>query len=218
MILYGHSASPFARKVLMFAAEKGIVLENPPFGPHHEDAGFREASPFGKIPAFRDGDFTLADSTAIVTYLEAKFPDPPMIPLEPRARARAIWFEEFSDTVIFPPCTKMFYNRILAPRIFRKPGNQELADAAQANEIPPVFAYLESVMCDNGFLVGDTLTIADIAVVNQLVNIEYSSCPIDATRYPKLAAYYARHKVRPSIAATIAIEKAQLGIEGEQHA
>jgi glutathione S-transferase len=33
------------------------------------------------MPALRDGDYTLPDSTAIIHYLEAKFPDPALIPL-----------------------------------------------------------------------------------------------------------------------------------------
>ena len=71
MILFGSSISPFVRKVLMFAAEKGIALESRPVSPHSDDHEFRAASPFGKIPALVDGDYTLADSTAIVSYLEA---------------------------------------------------------------------------------------------------------------------------------------------------
>jgi glutathione S-transferase len=212
MILYGISVSPFARKVLMFAAEKGIALENLPVRPHAEDPDFRSASPFGKIPAFRDGDFTLADSTAIVTYLEAKFPSPPLLPAGPPARAKAIWFEELADTVMFAAGTKLFFNRVVAPKMLNQPGDQARADEAEAREIPPIFAYLESVLPASGFLVGDALTIADIAVVNQLVNLEHSACLVDTARYPKLAAYYARHKARPSIAATIAAERALLGL------
>src|SRR4029077_14691257 len=118
---------PFARKVLMFAAEKGIALEHRSLRPGNDDPDFRLASPFGKIPAFKDGDFTLADSTAIVAYLEAKFPNPPLIPTEPRARAKAIWFEEMSDTVMHPTGRKIFFNRVLMPRLMQKPGDEARA-------------------------------------------------------------------------------------------
>jgi len=212
MILYGTSVSPFVRKVMMFAAEKGISLENQPTRPHHDDADFKAASPFGKIPAFRDGDFTLADSTAIVTYLEAKFPSPALIPLDPCERAKAIWFEEFSDTIIFLAGTKLFFNRVLSPRLFGKPGDLARADEAEAREIPPAFAYLESVLPSSGYLVGDSLTIGDIAIINQLVNLSYSSCHVDAAKYPKLAAYHVRHTARPSVAGLIAADRAMLGV------
>ena len=76
MIVYGSSFSPFVRKVMAFGAEKGIALELKRIGLASDDAEFGEASPFRKMPALRDGDFTLADSSAIVVYLEAIRPDP----------------------------------------------------------------------------------------------------------------------------------------------
>ena len=76
MIVYGSSLSPFVRKVLAFAAEKGIEVESRPVGLGSEDPEFREASPFGKMPALVDGDYCLADSSAIIHYLEALHPEP----------------------------------------------------------------------------------------------------------------------------------------------
>src|SRR3954471_16765048 len=63
MILYASSLSPYARKVLAFAGEKGLELELRPTGtaPGQRSEEFVGASPFGKMPAFRDGDYTLAD-------------------------------------------------------------------------------------------------------------------------------------------------------------
>jgi glutathione S-transferase len=87
MILYGSSLSPFVRKVLAFAAEKGIEVELRPTGsaPGQPSEEFIDASPAGKMPALRDGDFTLADSSAIAHYFEALKPEPQLIPSEPQA-------------------------------------------------------------------------------------------------------------------------------------
>ena len=87
MIIYGSSLSPFVRKVLAFAGEKGIELELQPTGwcPDQPSAEYLAASPFRKMPALRDGDYTLADSSAIVHYLEAKNPEPALIPADPEA-------------------------------------------------------------------------------------------------------------------------------------
>jgi hypothetical protein len=76
MILYGSSMSPYVRKVLAFAGEKEIELDVRPIGIGSEDPEFRKASPFGKMPALVDGDFGLADSSAIIHYLEAGIPIP----------------------------------------------------------------------------------------------------------------------------------------------
>ena len=87
MILYGSSMSPFVRKVLAFAAEKGIELEVKQVGLGSTDPDFLAASPFRKIPALADGGYTLSDSSAIIHYLDALKPDPELIPRDPSSAA-----------------------------------------------------------------------------------------------------------------------------------
>ncbi len=213
MIVLGASVSPFVRKVLVVAAEKGIQIENRPTNPRtSDDAAFLAASPFRKIPALQDGDYTLCDSTAIVNYLEAKFPDPVLIPVEARARGKAIWYEELADTILFPVEVKMFFNRVIAPRFLNMPGNEAEATEAQTTQLPPLYAYLESVVPAHGFLVGDAFSIADISVTSMIVNMTYANAGVDATKYPQLAAYYARITARPSFAKYIAQDRAMMGM------
>src|SRR5438309_10429763 len=97
MILYGSSLSPFVRKVLAFCGDKGVEIELRPTGFPNHSPEYLEASPFRKMPALRDGDYTLADSSAIIHYIEAKHPDPALIPAEPRLRGQTIWYAECSD-------------------------------------------------------------------------------------------------------------------------
>ncbi len=198
MILYGASMSPFVKKVLVFAAEKGIELELKPLGLGNQDPEFREASPFGKIPGFRDGDFAISDSTAIVTYLDALRPDPNLVPADPRARARTIWWEEFADTIFSACGSKLFFNRIVAPRFLGRPGDEAIATAAETQELPPLLDYLEGQIPASGFLVEDRLTLADIAVASPFVNLRHVGHSLDAARHPKLVAYLDAILERPS--------------------
>jgi glutathione S-transferase len=210
MQLYGSSFSPFVRKVLAFAAEKGIELHVSAVRPGDPDPAFRACSPFGKIPGFRDGDFELADSSAIVAYLDATKPEPNLIPAEPRARARTIWYDEFADTILTVCAGKMFFNRIVAPLFFGRPGDEAVAAAAEKDELPPILDHLESVAPESGFLVEDRLTLADIAVASPFVNLGHLGIAPDPARHPKLAAYVGRILARPSFAPWIEKEKAQL--------
>jgi glutathione S-transferase len=196
MIVYGSSMSPFVRKVLAFGAEKGIALETKPLGLGSDDPDFLECSPFKKIPGFRDGDFTLSDSSAIVTYLEAVKPEPNLIPTEPRARARTIWYDEFADTILFGCGGKMFFNRIVAPRFLKREGDMAAADAAERQELPPMLDYLERVLPASGFLVEDRLTLADIAVASPFVNFRHLG--LGFGERPKLKSYVERMLSRPS--------------------
>lgn len=196
MIVYGSSMSPFVRKVLAFAAEKDIELETRPLGLGSDDPEFRQASPFGKIPALRDGDFGISDSTAIIAYLDALKPEPELIPAEPKARARTIWYEEFGDTILAACGTKMFFNRVVAPRFLKRDGDLAAADKAERDELPPILDYIERAIPESGWLVDDRLTLADIAVASPFVNFRHLGVGIGDR--PKLRSYVDAMLSRPS--------------------
>lgn len=208
MILYGSSFSPFVRKTMAYIAEKCLKVEVKPIGFNEQDPLFREASPFGKMPGFRDGDFAISDSTAIITYLEAKHPEPPLLPTEPRARARTVWYEEFADTIFAPVMAKMFFNRFVMPRFLGQQGDLAAADKAESEELPPLFDYLERVIPASGFLVEDRLTLADLAVATLFVNLGHVNVGPKTARHPRTAAYADAILARPSFAPIVAQEKA----------
>jgi glutathione S-transferase len=211
MIVYGSSLSPFVRKVLVFGAEKGMTLDLQSTGLGSNDPAFVEASPFRKMPGFRDGDFAISDSSAIVHYLEAKQPEPALIPAEPRARARTIWFEEFADTILASCGAKMFFNRVVAPRFLGRAGDLEAADKAEREDLPPILDYLEAVVpAPGGFLVGDGLTLADVAVASPFANLSHMDVAADEARHPRVTAYVQSILGRPSFAGWIERERGLL--------
>ena len=210
MIVYGASLSPFVRKVLAYGAEKGLELEHKPLGLGSDDPAFLACSPFRKIPGFSDGDFAISDSSAIIHYLEAKYPEPALIPAEPEARARTIWFDEFADTILCACGAKMFFNRIVAPRFLGREGDLETADKAEKEELPPILDYLERTLPENGWLVGEGITLADIAVATAFANFRHLGVTIDSERYPKVAAFAGRMLARPSFAGWVEREAAFL--------
>jgi glutathione S-transferase len=210
MIIHGSTLSPFVRKTVVFATEKGIDHELRPINPGAPAPEFLAASPFRKMPALQDGDFMISDSTAIVTYFEAIKPDPNLIPTEPKARARTIWYEEFGDTLVAACGGKIFFNRVVSPRFFGKPGDLAAADEAQKVEFPKLMDYLETVIPASGYLVEDRFTLADIAVASPLMTMAHADCAIDAKAHPKSAAYLAAILERPSFAGVVAKERAML--------
>ena len=210
MILYGSTMSPFVRKVAAFCSEKGIDFELKQTGLAEHSPDFLAASPFKKMPALVDGDYRLSDSSAIIHYLEAKHPEPELIPLDPRERGRVIWFDEFADTILFACGAKMFFNRIVAPRFLGRDGDLAAADAAERDELPPLLDYLEGVIPDSGYLVGDRLTLADIAVAGPFANFSHCGVALDQTRHPRLKAYAEAILGRPSFARFVEREAAYL--------
>ncbi len=208
MIVFGSTLSPYVRKVMVFGAEKGLELELKPAGLGQGGPEFEAASPFRKMPGFKDGDFLISDSTAIVTYLEAKHPDPALIPAEPRARARTIWFDELADTLMMAAGGAIFGNRFVRPRVLKQACDHAAADLAEREALPPIFDYLEGVIPVSGFLVEDRLTLADIAVASPVATLGTIGVHVDPSRWPRTAAYVDALHARPSFAAIIARDQA----------
>ena len=211
MIIYGALLSPFVRKVCVAAHEKGIAYEMSLKRPWIETPGFAEASPFGKIPAIRDGDYTLADSSAICAYLDAKHPAPALLPADPQARGRAVWFDEFADTMLFPAGGKILFNRLVGPKFMGVPGDEALAQQGEA-ELLPLYAYLETVAPATGWLAGADFTLGDIAVASIIRSLMYVDAQPTADMYPALAAWYKRVCARPAWARVAEEETAKVRI------
>ncbi|MCH8615667.1 glutathione S-transferase family protein [Sphingomonas sp. SM33] len=211
MIIFGSTLSPYVRKTAAFASEKGLEFEIKPTGLGSPDPDFCAASPFRKMPAFQDGDYRLCDSTAICHYLEAKYPDRPLIPAEPEARGRTIWYDEFADTILVACGAKVFFNRIVAPRFLGQPGDESAAETALRDELPPILDYLEKVVPDpGGYLVGDALTLADLAVASPFANFFHLNVELDSERHPRTRAYTESILARPSFRPFIEKEAALL--------
>ena len=56
LVVLGGGVSPFVRKVRVFLAEKGLDYSHEEVNPFAPPEGWREVSPLGRIPAFRDGE------------------------------------------------------------------------------------------------------------------------------------------------------------------
>lgn len=216
MIIYGASMSPYVRKVIAVAIEKDVDFKIKTVGRGDRDPEFREASPLGKMPALRDGDYLLSDSSAIAHYLEVKHPDPALYPADARERGRAVWWEEFADTILFGCIAKMFFHRVVAPRFEGKEGDLEMADRAEAEELPPLLDYLESEMSGGEHLVGDTLSIADLALASPFANLDHAGAKVDWSRYPKLDEWTKRMLARPSLAGSVQREQAYFAKIGHE--
>ncbi len=214
MIVFGSTLSPYVRKVMVFGAEKGLDLELQAAGMGRGGPDFHAASPFGKMPGFKDGDFLISDSSAIVTYLEAKYPEPNLIPAAPEARARTIWFDELADTLMMAAGGAIFGNRFVKPRVLQMECDHAAVEQAEHELLPPIFAYLERVIPASGFLVEDRLTLADIAIASPLATLGTIGVHVDAGAYPGLAAYVDAIHARPSFATILVQDNATVTAMG----
>lgn len=208
MKIYGFPVSPFVRKVLVVAHEKGLDVETMPSNPMQPDEEFLACSPYRKIPAIDDGGFRLADSSAIVHYLEAQYPEPALLPKDAQARGKAVWFDEVGDTVVMAAGGPMMFNRFLRAKILGEAPDLTAADASEkvvAERLP----YLEDALGDDGWLDGD-FSIGDISVASVIKSFGYADWSLDADAFPKIAGWYARVSARPAWQKAAAVEDAMM--------
>src|SRR5436309_15298533 len=103
VLLYEHPLSPYAQKVKIALAEKGVAFECrlPDFMSGRDDA-FAAASPRLEVPALVDGETRVFDSTIILEYVEDRWPAPPLLPAAPAERARVRTLAAVRDTYPAP--------------------------------------------------------------------------------------------------------------------
>ncbi len=205
MQIFGFPTSPYVRKVLLIAAEKGVEVDLVEATPHKPTPEFLAASPFRMMPAMAEGDFTLPDSTAIFIYLDAKYPDPPLLPADPQQRGQAMWFDEFADTILANSARGVAFNRYIGPALLGLPVNEEAAGEAEAKALPAL-DWLEEQVPDDGWLLS-TYSLADIAVACCLRTLAYG---LDVKSRPKTAAWLGRVEARPAWIAVAEQEAAMI--------
>ncbi len=203
LVVLGSGVSPFVRKVRVVLAEKGLEYTSEAVNPFAPPAGYRDISPLGKIPAFKDGDRSLADSSVICAYLEKKFPSPALYPTDPYDYARALWIEEFMDGGLVPIVgPHIFLALVLKPLMSGgkapEAAVEENAKKVWEEQAVPLLAYLEKQLGDNEWFVGNRLSIADIGVASILVNPRHAGFAPERKRFPKLRAFLDRMWSRPS--------------------
>jgi glutathione S-transferase len=196
--IHGVPFSAHTRKVIIAALEKGIPYEVVPVIPLTPPPGWQELSPLGLIPIIQDGEFTLADSTAICQYLDRAYPGVSLYPGDARQFARAVWIEEFVDSGLAPHVLRgLLMQRVFAPKFLGKAPDEALIQTSLTQMIPARFAYLEQALRGDWF-VANAFSVADIAVASILMNFHFAGEIVDESRYPKLAGFLARALERPS--------------------
>ncbi len=190
-VLFGHPLSPYTRKVRLVLLSLGIEHDFRVVMPRADDAEFRAASPLGKIPAFRDEHTTVADSSVIIHYL-SRFYDGGLVPESRAGFARALWFEEYTDTVLVPVIGgHLFAEVVLAERLFQRKPIQSDIDKALNQELPAIYAFLEEQLGAGKWLVGDGLTVADLAVGGTMLSLYHCGQVVPAST-PRLQAFVER--------------------------
>jgi len=200
--IYGVPISVHTRKAIVVANLKDLPYELVPVVPvipGNPPPDWRELSLTGRIPAMRDGDFTVADSTAICTYLDRAYPAAPVYPANARHLAQVLALEAYAGEQMFGRVVRpLFHEVFVHPNIRNQPADQAVIDQVLAREVPEAFGTLER-QATAEYLVGDGLSMADIAVTSNLLTFQYCGFELDRRSYPRLAALFDRVVMHPAV-------------------
>lgn len=188
--LHGIRLSGHAHKVELFLRLLDLpyeYVETPPEAWSGE--AFGKLNPLRQIPVIEDGDFVLSDSNAILVYLANRYdPEGPWMPREPRAAAMVQrWFSVSAGEIRFGPAKARVIKLLGAPG--------DLADSQAIAQ--RLLAVMEQHLANREWLVGDTITLADIACYPYLACANEGG--VDMGAYPAVAAWVARLEALPGL-------------------
>lgn len=198
MKLHTFPPAPNPRKLAVYLGEKGIaipVVRVDLLAGAQRSPAFLHLNPRGAVPVLELDDGTpIAESLAIIEYLEELHPDPPMIGDTPLARARVREAERMIDIGVLMRVARIVHGR-------RSPLPGVAANPAVAEQevarLPTLLAMVDQMIGERPFVMGERPTIADCTLFAGLAFGELFDLPV-APRFPNLHRWYVAFKERPS--------------------
>ena len=195
--LYYHPLSTFSRRVLIALIEKAIPHELIPVdmaAREHNQPAYRALNPYGRVPTLMEDDFVLYESTAILNYLEASWPSPPLTPADPRGRALVDMHMKLCDLELARQT-----GTIIFPKRFLPEQRWNRAEMAQARtEIEQHLEILEGLLAGREYLVENRYTLAEVCYTPFVQFFPL----MDIAPPPAVGAWSERILNRPSAAQT----------------
>jgi glutathione S-transferase len=159
MKLYASPASSFARKIRVMLIEKGIQHELELLN-LWEPNELQKTNPIGKVPALTlDDGRVLINSPLIADYLDSKYPSPRLIPADTDARLEVRSREALADGTMDAVAASIYEARFHDEATRSQPWLDR-----QRGKLEAGFAALERALGGRAWLVGDSMSLADIAI------------------------------------------------------
>ncbi|MGB7126035.1 MAG: glutathione S-transferase family protein [Methylovirgula sp.] len=164
MRLYSENQSPFSApvRIAIYAKALDVEIVAPPGG--LRSAEYHRINPLGTIPCLMLDDGTrLPESTAIMEYLEEKFPDPPLLPVSPEARAQVRLLQRIGELHITTQTVEL-----------AQLSDTAASDETAANRLTKIvrgLSALQNILTGDTFAAGPNLTLADCQLAPALFRV-----------------------------------------------
>ena len=191
--LHSHPLSTFSRRVRIALIEKNIaaeIVDVDMVNRKHRSPEYLALNPYGRVPTLEENGLVLFESTAILEYLEATHPQPPLVPPDTRNRAVVSMHMKLCDLQL----TRQTGIIIFPKRFLPKERWDEAAMAQAKKEIEKHLAILETQLQGKDYLVANRYTLAEVCYTPF---VEFFPL-MEVTPPPAVATWVARILDRPS--------------------
>jgi glutathione S-transferase len=152
----------------------------------HKSPAFLAMNAFGQVPVIEDGDLTLADSNAILLYLDARYAPGQWMPRDAAGAARVQrWLSAAAGPLAFGPAAA----RVI--HLFKRPEDPAPAQQRAA----ALFAVVEQELGATGWLAGANRTLADVAFYSYTATAPEGG--VSLAPYPRIRGWLARVEALP---------------------
>jgi glutathione S-transferase len=117
--LYQFELSQYSEKVRFILDYKGLAYRKIEVTPGVGQLDLFRLSGQRRVPVIKDGSTVISDSTAIAMYLDRKYPDKPLIPVDPKQRGLCLLIEEWADESIGLKSRKVLFGALSQNQSFR---------------------------------------------------------------------------------------------------
>jgi len=195
--LHHHPLSTFSRRVRMALIEKSIkaeLIEVDMAAGEHRGEAYRKLNPYGRVPTLEEDGFILYESTAILDYLEATHPEPPLMPRDVRGRALVSMHMKLCDLQLARQTGIIIFPKRFLPK---DRWDQKAMDQAK-KEIEKHLAILDVQIAGREYLVANTYSLVEVCYTPFLEFLPL----MEVTPPANVAAWTKRLLERPSAVQT----------------
>jgi len=233
LVLYHHNISVCAQKVRIALAEKKLPHERRHINlmkAEQVSPDYLKVNPKGVVPAIVHDGEPVIESTVIMEYLDDAFPERPLRPAAPLARAKMRVWAQIPDVSLHAACGTVTYAAAFADQI--KAANSPAALKERLAKLPDrarawrqeqllekgldasfvadavklhdkVLGDMEKTLAAKPWLAGDTFSLAECAIAPYVLRLDRLGLARMWDQRPRVADWYARLQARPSWAEAI---------------
>jgi glutathione S-transferase len=192
MKLYMNLLSPNVRRVRLTAAVLGLELEEKALDfakGEHKTPEYLALNSNGAVPTLVNGDFVLTESRAIMQYLASKKPESGLLPRDEDGRADVIRWQFWDSSHFSPQLGTLSFQRVFKPMFGM--GDPDVSKVEEAlGNFRRFAAVLNNRLEGKQYLVGDSLTLADLTLAASLMYAKQAEAPL--AEFPNLQAWFSR--------------------------